>query len=215
MIYFSNWWLPPRRIVHIAPALCSVARSRFGVFIVLILLLTACTSQATLPPVKIITPTPPTTSQVTTSPPSTPATQPKDNTVKVIHIADGDTITVLYKGTREEIRLIGIDTPEVKDPRKPIGCYAIEASNFTKSILTNATVTLEFDKELRDKYKRLLAYVWLSDGQMFNWILVKEGYATTATIKPNTRYENLFKQAQADAINHTRGLWSACKAHTQ
>lgn len=126
--------------------------------------------------------------------------------VDVLRVVDGDTIEVMYQGKKEDVRLIGVDTPETVHPSKPVQPYGPEASAFTKAQLTGQRVGLEFDVEERDRYGRLLAYVWLGD-QMFNEVLVKEGYAQIATFPPNVKYVDLLTQLQKEAREANRGLW--------
>lgn len=124
----------------------------------------------------------------------------------VERVVDGDTIVVNYKGRSERLRLIGVNTPETVHPTKEEEPFGQEASDFTKSKLAREEITLEFDVELRDKYGRLLAYVWI-DGKMFNETLVREGYAQVATYPPNVKYTELFLAAQKEARDNNRGLW--------
>lgn len=126
--------------------------------------------------------------------------------VDVLRVVDGDTIEVMYQGKKESVRLIGVDTPETVHPSKPVQPYGPEASAFTKARLGGQRVGLEFDVEQRDQYGRLLAYVWLGD-QMFNQVLVQEGYAQVATFPPNVKYVDLFTQLQREAREANRGLW--------
>jgi micrococcal nuclease len=128
------------------------------------------------------------------------------NTVRVIRVVDGDTLEVNLQGTKEKVRLIGVDTPETVHPTIGEEPYGREASNFTKEKLTGQKVVLEFDVEERDRYGRLLAYVWL-DGEMFNEVLLSEGYAQIATYPPNVRYVERFQAAQQEAREAERGLW--------
>lgn len=128
------------------------------------------------------------------------------NTVRVIRVVDGDTVEVNIQGTKEKVRLIGVDTPETVHPTIGEEPYGIEASDFTKEKLTDQTVELEFDVEERDRYGRLLAYVWL-DGEMFNEVLLSDGYAQIATYPPNVRYVERFQVAQQEAREAERGLW--------
>jgi micrococcal nuclease len=120
------------------------------------------------------------------------------NTARVVRVVDGDTIEVSLNGTTEKVRLIGVDTPETVHPTIGVEPYGKEASNFTKEKLTDQTVKLEFDVEERDRYGRLLAYVWL-DEELFNEVLLKEGYAQLATYPPNVKYVERFKAAQKEA----------------
>ncbi len=126
---------------------------------------------------------------------------------QITRVVDGDTIEVIFNGNKEKVRLIGVNTPESVHPDKSKNteCGLI-ASNFTKSRLESKKVGLEFDVQQRDKYGRLLAYVW-TDGQMFNKILMEEGMAQVATFPPNTRYESDFRELQRVAMEKKIGLW--------
>lgn len=124
---------------------------------------------------------------------------------------DGDTVDARLERTKGtvRVRLIGVDTPEKVDPRKPVQCFAEEASRFTEQ-LEGALVLLDYDVERYDRYGRTLAYVFLQDGRLFNLVLVREGYAQPYTVPPNVRYQELFVQAAARAREEGRGLWRAC-----
>lgn len=158
----------------------------------------------------------------------TPAQQPsnqeetKNNGVKnylVIKVIDGDTIKVDINGTAEAIRLIGINSPESVDPRKPVECFGIEASNRAKELLNNKKVILENDPTQgeRDKYQRLLRYVWLEDGTFFNKKMISDGYANEYTYDTPYKYQAEFKQAETEAKALKRGLWAddACLKENQ
>lgn len=126
---------------------------------------------------------------------------------KVTRVVDGDTIIIDYNGTEERIRMIGIDTPESVHPNAEKNTeFGEVASNFTKENLENKYVKLEFDVQERDKYGRLLAYVYLDD-VMYNKTLLAEGYAKLATYPPNVKYVDDFKQIQEEAQNNKKGLW--------
>lgn len=126
----------------------------------------------------------------------------------VTRVVDGDTVEVtLASGNTEKIRMIGVDTPETAHPTKGEEPYGREASNFTKFRLAGQNVLLETDVEERDKYGRLLAYLYLPGGAMFNAVLVDEGYAQTATFPPNVRYVEVFRALQTSAREGNRGLW--------
>lgn len=128
--------------------------------------------------------------------------------VKVTRVVDGDTVEVtMPNGQTEDVRLIGVDTPETVHPTKGEQPYGREASNFTKEHLAGQTVFLETDVEERDRYGRLLAYVYLPNGVMYNAVLVDEGYAQMATFPPNVRYVEVFKALQTAAREGNRGLW--------
>jgi len=131
------------------------------------------------------------------------------NLYKVVKVIDGDTVAVEINGKKETIRLIGINTPETVDPRKPVECFGIEASNKAKEILTGKSVRLEADSIVgeRDKYGRLLRYVTLEDGTNFNKIMISEGYAYEYTYNLSYKYQNEFKQAEKEAKEAKRGLW--------
>lgn len=133
----------------------------------------------------------------------------------VVGVADGDTIDVRPAGggRRVRVRLIGVDAPESKDPRRPVECFAEEASRFTARLL-GKLVRLEFDVEHLDRYGRTLAYVYLSDGTFFNLVLVEEGFAQPYTVPPNVRYADRFVEAGRRAREAGRGLWGRCGSET-
>jgi micrococcal nuclease len=129
----------------------------------------------------------------------------------VVHVADGDTIVVDVGPRTEKVRILGADTPEVVDPRKPVQCFGPEASAYTKRRLAPGTrVTLETDAEVRDKYGRLLAYVYVG-GVRYDDELLRLGYARLLIIPPNGVHARAMLQAQLDARAHNRGLWGACE----
>ena len=111
----------------------------------------------------------------------------------------------------EKLRLIGVDTPETVHPNKPTECYGPEASAFTTRCLLAAAVYVELDQEQRDKYDRLLGYIRLDSGEMFNRTLLVEGYAIEKHYHPNTRYQSNFQAAEAEARTAGRGLWAVCR----
>ncbi len=129
---------------------------------------------------------------------------------EVVKVVDGDTFWILNNNNeREKIRLIGMDTPEVRNSgRKKIGYYGKEASEYAKSILEGAYVRLEYDIQLLDRYQRTLAYVYLEDGTFLNDLLVREGYAKVATFPPNIKYVDLFIESEKWARDHSLGLWN-------
>jgi micrococcal nuclease len=127
----------------------------------------------------------------------------------VTRVVDGDTIHVEFEGRERTIRLIGIDTPEVHAPGEPVGCFGPKSTAFVERSLSGRAVRLEFDVERTDRYGRTLAYVWIG-GELFNEVLVREGYAVVTTYPPNVRYVERFTAAQRDARRSGRGLWSAC-----
>ncbi len=135
----------------------------------------------------------------------------------VTKVADGDTIKVEAFGKTHTVRLIGVNTPETKHPTKGVEPYGPEAKKFTTKRLTGKIVWLELDVEERDKYNRLLAYVWLEKPvkfseeeirtKMFNAILLLEGYAQVMTIPPNVKYADHFVKFQREAFEKRKGLW--------
>jgi micrococcal nuclease len=137
---------------------------------------------------------------------------PPGTTVPVLRVIDGDTIHVRYRGLDERVRFIGIDTPEVSTYGGTAECFGAEASDFTMSRLTGRSVRLVFDVDQRDRYDRLLAYVYVGD-ELFNLTLVREGYASADEVPPDTRLAATFRQAEALARAAGRGLWSACTQH--
>ena len=105
----------------------------------------------------------------------------------VAEVIDGDTIRVRSGAGTVTVRLLGIDTPETVHPDRPVGCFGPEASAYTKRLLTGRPVTLRYDRELHDRYGRLLAYVY-TGGTFANARLVERGYARTLPIPPNTAH---------------------------
>ncbi len=129
----------------------------------------------------------------------------------VVSIVDGDTVDVMLESGVERLRLIGIDTPETVDPRKPVECFGLEASRRAKEILTDEKVRLEHDPSQgeRDKYGRLLRYVFLSDGTNVNLQMVAEGYAHEYTHSLPYQYQAEFRAAETSARAAGAGLWGA------
>ena len=114
-------------------------------------------------------------------------------------------------GTREKVRYIGIDTPETKDPRKPVQCFGQRASDFNEQLVGGERVRLVLDVQQRDRYGRLLAYVYrVRDGLFVNAELARLGYAQPLTIAPDVRYAERFAALAREARQQGRGLWSAC-----
>ena len=132
-----------------------------------------------------------------------------DGEYKVVSVTDGDTFEINYNGAKTKVRLIGVDTPESVHPNsKKNNEYGEEASKYTKSLLEGKTVKIEFDVSPKDKYGRLLAYVYLESGEMLNEKLLKEGYAQVATYPPNVKYVEKFKEIQKEARKNKVGFWS-------
>ena len=174
-------------------------------------------SPENIPPTVIHTDTPtPTNTPTPTTPQMPPTPIPTEiktddrQTYRVVKVVDGDTIAVDINGETESIRMIGIDTPETVDPRKPVQCFGVEASSKAKSILEGKSVRLETDPTQgdRDKYGRLLRYVFLENGTHFNELMIIEGYAFEYTYQLPYKYQNEFKQAEIEAREAKRGLWA-------
>ena len=132
---------------------------------------------------------------------------------KNAHVIDGDTVDIDIKGRTERVRLIGVNTPETKHPTKPIECFGPEASAYMTQLLPKGTtVRIERDVEARDRYGRMLLYLYLgSDNLFINLDLVARGYGTPMSIEPNTFHRNDFVRAAAQAEAANVGLWKACR----
>lgn len=132
-------------------------------------------------------------------------------TYRVISFSDGDTIRVDMNGKAETIRFIGVDTPETHDPRKVVQCFGQAAAAYTKQLIGTNPVRLEADplSTNRDKYDRLLRYVYLPDGRLVQAEIIKNGYGFAYTSFPFSKSEE-FVNYQRDAREANRGLWSTC-----
>jgi len=132
----------------------------------------------------------------------------------VVRAVDGDTIIVEGGGRIEDVRLLGIDTPETVDPHRPVGCFGPEASAYTKHLLTGRRVRLVYDRQLHDTYGRWLAYIYLErpgrPDLFVNARLVSAGYARTLSIPPNTAHATDLSALEREAALAGRGLWAAC-----
>lgn len=133
----------------------------------------------------------------------------------VTSVVDGDTIHVEINGSKYGVRLIGIDSPETVHPQKEVECFGKEASQKLKEILEQQTIYLHADISQgdKDKYGRLLGYVFLQDGTHVNLRMIQEGYAYEYTYDEPYLYQNSFKKAENDARNTKSGLWApgACE----
>ena len=136
--------------------------------------------------------------------------QPRGAHAYVTRAVDGDTIEVQIDGELEDVRYIGVDTPETVKPGTPVQCFGHRASSFDHRLVEHRRVRLVFGVERRDVYGRLLAYVYL--GRRFvNAELVRRGYARTLTIPPNDRFAPLFERLELRAARAGRGLWGTCR----
>ena len=169
---------------------------------------------------------------VSESVPEISATSPLNDAEKyypVTKVVDGDTIAVEMGGKSETVRLIGLDTPETVDPRKPVQCFGEEASKKAKEILTGRRVRIEMDASqgsptsaeasagTRDKYGRLLAYIFLEDGTLFNKLMIAEGFGHEYTYNLPYKYQKEFKEAEKTARENKKGLWAdfACTSESE
>ncbi len=123
----------------------------------------------------------------------------------VERVVDGDTV-VLDGG--ERVRLIGIDTPETVDPRRPVQWYGKEASDRARSLLAGRGVRVEYDVARADRYGRTLAYLYLEDGTQVNLVMIEDGYAFASRYPPNVRYADSYSAAQRAAREAGKGLWA-------
>jgi micrococcal nuclease len=137
---------------------------------------------------------------------------PAASDATVVRVVDGDTIIArLGTGREERVRYIGIDTPESVKPGTPVQCFAKAASDFNAGLVEGRRVRLVGDVEERDRYGRLLAYVYREPDDVFvNEELVRQGYARPATFPPNVRFADRFAALAGEARDASRGLWKAC-----
>lgn len=136
----------------------------------------------------------------------------------VDRVVDGDTIVVDINGAPEKVRFIGVDTPETVDPRKPVQCYGLQASSYVKRLLTGARVGLESDSSQgdKDRYGRLLRYIFLTDGTNLDEQLIAKGYGHEYTYNLPYKYQSQFRQAEDQAKAKKLGLWASdtCNGNT-
>lgn len=135
---------------------------------------------------------------------------------KVVNVDDGDTIIVATPTGDETVRFIGADTPEVKDPRKPVQCFGPEASVHTKSLLghgESVRLAPDPDDTDRDKYGRLLRYIYLADGTLLNAELIRDGWAFAYVVFPFSKLDE-FAGLERQAHTANRGLWAACNINS-
>jgi micrococcal nuclease len=146
-----------------------------------------------------------------------PSAGPAAAIARVTRVVDGDTFEARVGGRAEDVRLIGIDTPETVKPGTPVQCFGPQASRFTHGLLEGRRVRLVFGVERRDIYGRLLAYVHLGpagdppDSRFVNATLVRRGLARSLTIPPNDRFAPLFRRLELRAARSGKGLWGACR----
>ena len=130
---------------------------------------------------------------------------------RVVKVVDGDTIHVVLSGRRETVRYIGVDTPETKHPTKGVQCYGRAAAAFNARLVGGERVRLVGDVERRDRYGRLLAYVYRArDGLFVNAELARLGYARPLSIAPDVRHAARFAALAREARDQGKGLWLVC-----
>ncbi len=145
------------------------------------------------------------------------ATFGPDDFCPVARVIDGDTFEANIGGAIDTVRVIGIDTPEIADPRRPVECFGAEASGKAKEILSGQKVRLESDPDQgeRDKYGRLLRHVFLEDGTNFGLLMIKRGYAYEYGYPVPGKYRTEFQAAQNYARENSLGLWGdVCRTRT-
>ncbi len=129
-------------------------------------------------------------------------------TAKITKVVDGDTMHISYDDRKETIRLLLVDTPETVDPNKEVQPFGPEASKYAHEILDDKDVSIEIDVSERDKYGRLLCYLWI-DGKMFNEMLRVKGLARVAYVyPPNIKYVDQYRDTQKGAQLAGMGIWS-------
>lgn len=140
------------------------------------------------------------------------AEQSQPGLYAVVDFSDGDTITVNMNGQKETIRMIGVDTPETHHPDLPVQCFGPEASMFTKQLIGSQNVRLEADptNQNRDRYNRLLRYVYLPDGRLIQAEIIKSGHGLAYTSFPFTKKDE-FVTYENQAKAETKGLWANCQ----
>jgi micrococcal nuclease len=146
-------------------------------------------------------------------------TGPSETAALVTRVVDGDTFEARIGGVEEDVRLIGVDTPETVKPGAPVECFGPQASGFVHRLLEGRRLRLVFGEERRDPYDRLLAYAYLDPAleahapdrpRFVNAALVRLGLARTLTIPPNDRFAPLLRRLELRAARAGRGLWGAC-----
>lgn len=134
---------------------------------------------------------------------------------ELIEVIDGDTVRVRLNGQEELVRLVGIDSPEAGGPYRDPECYGKEATDLLRELVPiGRTVQLERDQSDRDRFGRLLRYVWLLGARgepiMLNKVLIAEGTARARSYSPDTKYQTMLKEAEATAISREAGRWDEC-----
>lgn len=135
------------------------------------------------------------------------------HTAQVVRVVDGDTVVLLYNGTTTKARLIGVDTPESVDPKRPVECYGKEAKEYVTRTLTGSMVEIETDdtQSMYDKYGRLLVYIYQhgTSSTSLNQDLIEKGYAREYTYNKAYRYVQNFKESEQRAKEKNIGVWNS------
>lgn len=131
----------------------------------------------------------------------------QDELALVKRVVDGDTIVVEIGGKEYRVRYIGVDAPESTTRQE---CFGHEATRFNRTLVEGQTVRLERDVSETDRYGRLLRYVYLSNGEMVNEVIIREGYALARSFPPDVKYQDRFREAEREAKQKRRGLWRSC-----
>jgi micrococcal nuclease len=131
---------------------------------------------------------------------------------RIVRVIDGDTVRVRARGRTQTVRYIGVDTPETVKPGAAVECFGKRASAFNRRLVAGRRVRLRFGPERRDRYGRLLAYVYLGPHgrRSVNAALVARGYGTVLTIPPNTEHAGRFERLERRARRRGLGIWRAC-----
>ena len=139
--------------------------------------------------------------------------EPLQGPFEVVQVLDGDTVKIATADGRLTLRLIGIDTPETVHPTKPVECFGPEASDEAKRLLSGQEVWLELDpgQGVTDRYDRMLVYLWTSPTEMFNWHMIRDGFATEYTYDTAYNHRGAFLAAERAAVAEQRGFWGECQ----
>lgn len=167
------------------------------------------TSTVTLTGTLTATPIPTQTPTITVTPGLTQPTALSAG--RVVRVINGDSIDLLFRGQERRLVLIGLDAPDVARALSTSECFGDESLARAAEVLSGVEIFLEFDPRLgnEDRFGRLMAYVWLPDGQMFNLMMLAEGYTREHSFMRPYAYQDHFKQAEQDARDHNLGLWSS------
>lgn len=206
-----------RRFLRIGDAVASrLSLALFSAALFSLVLLTGCVKAQTPIIEALPTSTSPSAPTASVGGPATivprPPTTALEANAEVRAVVDGDTIVVAFGDAEEHVRLIGIDTPETSRPDTPVECFGPESSAAAEALLPRGTpVRIERDTELRDRYDRLLSYVYrANDGLFVNLELVRTGFADAYPYKPNVTYSAEFRDAADAAKAAKAGLWGTC-----